>query len=405
MSQVPIPVFTAESQNWTPNPHSALPRAQILRQTGSYESLVPPTISDWSPHLPADLAADVDEATASLRDFDTHARIRLGVESPEIGPMSAILLRTESASSSQIEKLTTSARQLALAELGESGKVHANTVIGNVRAMEAALQVADVLDADAVLRMHAELTAGNPAMAEDSGRFRRELVWVGGDDAGPLNAELIAPQPARVREAVEDTLAFMRRADIPTLAKAAVAHAHFETIHPFVDGNGRTGRALAQSLLRRDGITRYFTVPLSAGLLTDTSAYFRDLTAYWRGDAASIIRRFAMAARYASSTGIRLIDELADELDASRARLAGVRRSSKAWDLLPALIRQPVVNTAYLRSAVGLTEPSAHRALATLTERGVLDERTGFSRNRVWAHTGILSILDDYADSIRRIRG
>ncbi|MGO1770522.1 MAG: Fic family protein [Microbacterium sp.] len=319
--------------------------------------------------------------------------------------MSAILLRTESASSSQIEQLTTSARQLALAELGETDKVNANTVIRNVRAMEAALRVADRLDADAVLRMHEELTADDPTTRGESGRFRRELVWVNGDDAGPLNAELIAPQHILVPEAVGDVLAFMGRVDIPSLAKTAIAHAQFETIHPFVDGNGRTGRAIAQSILRRDGITRNITVPLSAGLLTDTEAYFRDLTAYRRGDAAPIIRRFAIAARYASSTGGELVDALADELDSARGRLAGVRSSSKAWDVLPALVGQPVVNTAYLRDRIGLTEPSAHRALATLAERGVLRERTGFSRNRVWTHDGILSVLDDYADRIRRVRG
>jgi Fic family protein len=402
---VDIPPFGAQAYRWTPDQHSALPKAQILRQAGEYESLVPPRLAGWSPDLPSELAADIDEATARLRDFDNHMLIRLGVESPALGPMSAILLRTESASSSQIEKLTTSARQLALAELGESSKVNANTVVGNVRAMEAALRVADSLDAEAILRMHKELTAGDSTMIGNSGVFRREFVWVGGEDAGPLNAELIAPQHTLVPGAIDDVLAFMRRRDIPTLAKTAIAHAHFETIHPFVDGNGRTGRAVAQALLRRDGITRNVAVPLSAGLLTDTGAYFRDLTEYRRGDAAPIIRRFAIAARYASSTGIELVDDLAGELDRARDRLAGVRRNSKVWDVLPALVGQPVVNTAYLRDVLGLKELSAHRALATLTERGVLKERTGYSRNRVWSHSGILGVLDDYAEKIRRVRG
>lgn len=378
------------------------PQAQIRRQTGEYESLVPPRIAEWAPVVDAELSRDVEEATLALREFDLHTAAKLGTDSPALGPMSAILLRTESASSSQIEQLTTSARQLALAELEESVKVNANTVLRNVRAMEAALLLASRLDSPAILAMHSELLRNDFTLSDEAGRFRRELVWVGGDDAGPRGAQLIAPQPELVEDAVNDVVAFMDRDDIGTLVKTAISHAQFETIHPFVDGNGRTGRAIAQSLLRRDGITVNTTVPLSAGLLTDIPSYFDALTHYREGDAAPIIRRFCSAARFAARTGRALVDSLAHELAEARSRLSGVRSDSKAHVVLDALVGQPVVNSAYLRTHLRITEQSAHRALATLTERGVLTERTGHSRNRVWAHAGILSALDDYAERARR---
>ena len=404
VADVPVPMLPPERKRWVPDAHSMLPQAQILRQTGTYESFVPARITDWSPKIPNELATDVEEATIALREFDAHAAQRLGASITELGPMSAILLRTESAHSSQIEQLTTSARQLALEELDESGKKNSNLVMRNVRAMEAAVALSEDLSVDTILGMHRKLLEDDHLLSEEAGRFRQELVWVGGEDAGPIGAALVAPQSERVPEAVSDVVAFMNRRNIPTLTKLAIAHAQFENIHPFVDGNGRTGRAIAHSLLRKDGLTTAVTVPLSAGLLRNTERYFDALTAYRNGDAAPIIRSVTNAARFASVSGTELVDNLAAQLDESRSKLAGVRSSSKAWTILPGLIGQPVINAKYVRKKFGFNEMTTQRALATLTKRGVLRERTGHSRNRVWGHEGILNVLDAYAAGIKRVK-
>jgi len=351
----------------------------------------------------ADLAADIDDASRALGDFDTHAAVRLGSDNPAIGPMAAILLRTESASSSQIEHLTTSARQIALAEIDEGDRANAALVVGNVRAMEAAIALADRLDEQTILGMHRELLRGSHSMRGEAGRFRSELVWIGGrDSAGPRGADYIAPQHGLLPAAVADLVTFMGRGDLPALAQVAVAHAQFETIHPFADGNGRTGRALAHAMLRAKGLTRHQTVPISAGLLRDTTGYFAALGAYRDGDAAPIIRRFADATRFAAVTGRTLVDDLAARDDESAQKLAGVRSQAVAWRVLPLLVGQPVVNARYLAATLNTTERSAHRALDILVERGVLVERTGWRRNRVWQHPGILDVLDDYAEMVRR---
>ena len=147
--------------------------------------------------------------------------------------------------------------------------------------MVAALALADRLDEDAVLAMHAALLAD--VQPEIAGRWREEQVWIGGDSFGPHGAAFIPPHHDHVPALMADLVKFTRRADLPLLSQAAIAHAQFETIHPFPDGNGRTGRALIHAMLRGHGLTRNVTVPVSAGLLTDTNGYFDALTAYRDG--------------------------------------------------------------------------------------------------------------------------
>ena len=375
-------------------------RAARSRGSGPYEATLPARLAGDAPlalALPGDLAADVADAEQALAAFDAHALARLGSDSPALGPMSAILLRTESASSSQIEDLTVGARQLALAELEESRIANARAVVANVRTMEAALRLADALDLDAVLAMHAELLAGGA----DAGRLRAQLVWVGRSGRSPLGAAHIAPEAGDVPAAMEDLVGFLAREDLPILLHAALAHAQFETIHPFTDGNGRTGRALVHAMLAGKGLTST-TAPVSAGLLTDLEAYTAALTAYRAGDARPIVEEFARAARFAAVTGTRLVDDLSAQLDEDRERLAGLRRHALAWRVLPLLVGQPIVTAAHLRDVLEVPAMSAQRALAQLAEAGVLHEATGRTRNRVWQHRGLLAILDDYAEQVRR---
>lgn len=378
-------------------------RAEVERQTGPYSAAVAASIAGWTPSISSADSADVEDATRQLVSFDEHAQRVLGADNPALGPMTAILLRTESASSSQIEQLTTSAEQLALAEIDEGDKANAVTVVGNVRAMEAALQLADEISQESILAMHEALMIHQRGFAPiDAGRFRLEQVWIGAGDAGPRVAEFVAPHHDRIPGAIEDLVEFIGRQDIPVLIQVAVAHAQFETIHPFPDGNGRTGRALAQSILRNKGLVASTAVPISAGLLVDVDRYFTALGAFRGGDAGPIVREFARASRFAAVSGTKLVDDLVAQLDASRAKMQGLRADAAAWKVLPALVGQPAVNTAYLVETLGLGEMAALRAVDALTERGVLTETTGKARGRVWQHRGIFDVLDAYAADLRR---
>ncbi|MDL9978239.1 Fic family protein [Microbacterium sp. ASV49] len=401
--RIPVDPVSHETFEWKPRAPEMYSRAEVERQTGPYEASITASIANWDARLSGEDVADVEDATRQLVAFDQHAQRTLGTGSPALGPMTAILLRTESASSSQIEHLTTSAKQLALAEIDEGEKRNALTVVGNVRAMEAALALADDISEDMILAMHQALMSHQAGLEHEAGTYRREQVWIGAGNAGPRHAEFVPPHHDRIPGAIQDLIAFARRQDVSVLVQVAVTHAQFETIHPFVDGNGRTGRALAQSVLRNKGLVGSTAVPLSAGLLVDVDRYFAALGAFRDGDAGPIIREFASASRIAATTAARLVDDLVRELDESRDKMRGIRANAAAWRVLPALVGQPAVNTKYLIHTLGLGEMAALRALDALTERDVLIETTGRTRSRVWEHRGIFAVLDAYAETIRRM--
>lgn len=228
-----------------------------------------PAIAELSISVSSDGAAEAEEAAMALRAFD----VGLG---GEIAPFAAVLLRSESAASSQIENLSASARKIAEAEVNGSGTEHAEMIVGNVRAMTAALDLASTLDADAILTMHdALMSATEPEIA---GRWRTDQVWIGGratfGPGSPHDADFVPPVAARVPDAMRDLMSFARRGDLLVVPQVALMHAQFETIHPFPDGNGRTGRALMHAALRAKAVTQHVSVPISAGLLADTAGYF-----------------------------------------------------------------------------------------------------------------------------------
>jgi Fic family protein len=399
---VEIPALRYEEHYWVADNDGMASRAKLAAASGSYKSAIPAAIAELEINLPGELAADTEDAATALAKFDSYAAKTLGIASKALGPMSSILLRTESTSSSQIENLTVGARQLALAEINQSSSDNARVVVGNVRAMEAALVLANRLDENAILEMQKVLVENQRGWELYAGKYREGLVWVGRSSLSPRGASYVAPQAELIRPAMSDLISFIRREDMPIIAQAALAHAQFETIHPFADGNGRTGRAMVHAILRAKGIMQSTTAPVSAGLLRQTEEYFAALGDYRAGDAAPIIARFSEASRFAATSGMNLVDNLASQLEESKEKLSRLSTRSGAWRVLPYLVAQPVINARELIDKLGMNEMAAQRALAAMTDYGVLEERTGKQRNRVWQHSGILSVLDDYAARIRR---
>jgi Fic family protein len=382
------PALDWEEHAWTPTIPSGLVSRRVReRYIGPYRAAVVPAIAKRDITLAAALATVADEASVEIARFDAE----LGAEVASFG---ALLLRSESASSSQIENLTSGARAIALAELGQGDRSNASQIVANVRAMQAAITLADRLDADAVLAMHAALMEHD--RHHEPGRWRREQVWVGGTSFGPHQADFVAPHHEHVPRLVDDLIAFIRRDDLPALVHAALAHAQFETIHPFTDGNGRTGRALIHAMLRAKGLTRNITVPVSAGLLTDTGAYFAALTHYREGDAAEIIRLMSEASLTAITNGRRLVADLNDIRDRWH-EVISARRDAAAWRLAELLLRQPVIDAATAQRELQATSANAHRALRQLTDAGVITEFSGKQRARLWQASEVLSALDDFA--------
>lgn len=138
--------------------------------------------------------------------------------------------------------------------------------------------------------MHEALLSAQQGWGEYAGTYRTNLVWVGTDGYSPRGAAHVGPQPELIAGAMADLLEFIERDDLPVVAQCAIAHAQFETIHLFADGNGRCGRALVHAILRNKGLSRNTAPPVSAGLLRDTEDYFAALTLFREGDASPIVR-------------------------------------------------------------------------------------------------------------------
>jgi len=390
-----------ETLQWDPH-GSALPlsRAQRSAIRATYEAAIPAAIASIDVTVDAAALAAADDARAEISRFD--AELSTMLPGTEIAPLAAVLLRTESASSSQIENITARAKALALAELGVAKfGSNAKLVAANVDAMSRALELADSVTPTTILAIHDALMRGQEHA--DPGRFRTEQVWIGGSGASPHGAAFVPPHHSRVEAAMDDLCRFIARTDVPLLAQSAIAHAQFETIHPFNDGNGRTGRALVHAMLKQGGATTRATVPVSAGLLADTDSYFAALTAYREGNPSAIVARFADAAFAAIGNGRQLAQDLLDVYERWSESIT-TRRTASVWRVLPMLLSQPAVTSALVQEATGLSQPAADNVIDQLREAAILTQAAGAQRYVVWVATDVTKALDDFAERARRRR-
>ena len=389
---VRVPPVGHEPQVWDPPADFGQTRRERAARGRSYASAVPARIADLVLQLPAHLAADAEDAAAEIARFDASAEHGLGA-------VTAVLLRSESASSSQIEQISASARAIAEAELTGSGTTNAGVVVDNMRAMTDAVSAADALTADQIAGVQrALLHRHSPQLVG----WRAEPVWIGGGGSTPVTADYVAPDHRRIRAAVDDLTAFAARDDLLLLPQIAVAHAQFETIHPFADGNGRTGRALVQILLRSKGLTRTATVPISGGLLVEKDRYFAALDAFRAGDAGPIVDQLNRASLRAVQQGRRLAAQITELRDTWRQTVRA-RSDAATWKILELLPAHPVIDAETVARETGLHPNNVRRAVAPLLEAGVLVGSQHYKSHKfLYRAPEVLDLLDDYAAEVGR---
>lgn len=380
------PSVDFEEHSWV----SSIPVPQRWRSTfsGPYRAAVVPPIAVRSPVVSSGTLAVADEAAAELARFDAEM-------GSEMAPFGTILLRSESAASSRIEHLTASAKAIALAEVGDTTRRNATAIVANTAAMKAAITLAGRLDADAILEMHRVLLAGE--LPDIGGRWRDQPVWIGTSSYGPHNATFVPPHHTRVPAAIDDLVRFMRRTDMPVLQQAAVAHAQFETIHPFPDGNGRTGRAIVHCLLRGKQLTRHVTVPISGGLLVRIERYFDALGAYRDGDVEPIVERFAEASFDSVAAGRQLVETLRSIRERWSEEITS-RPQATVWQAIDIAFRHPVLDHGIVQREGEVSAMGAAAAISELVEIGALKQITTGRRNRRYAAVEVLAALDAFAE-------
>lgn len=392
-SQPSPPHGRVEQRVWRPRFDSGVARRHRVAQT--IDCFVPDPIVDWDPTLTASTAALIAEADAEVRELDRQV--------PDVQGLDALarqLLRQESAGSSRIEHLIVGQRRLARAAAGGGAKHDetAELVIGNVRAMEQAIALAAEprpLTRDDIVAIHRTLLEGTIDQPI-AGVVREEQSWIGRSSYSPAGADFIPPPHEYVEELLEDLAAFLNLDDLPVALQAAIAHAQFEAIHPFLDGNGRVGRCLIHVVYRRRGLATTVVPPISLVLATHYRLYVGGLEAYRFGDLKDWLLFF-------SGCVVKAVDrahDLAFRVEALRerwlSRLGQPRSHASSRALLDQLAAEPVLTVARAAELAGVSETAAARAIAALERAGVLTRPSQQRWGRRWEAPEVFELLEAF---------
>ena len=378
---------------------------------GVFNAFVPHPITRWSPLLDATTwqatrRAEDDAAAVCTDNADSDGAARW------------MAVRLESSASSQIEGIRVSARHLARGE-AQPERIAAKdravrAVIGNIAATEHALRLgssAAPVTVDDICSIHRALMGDDPI----AGRLRTEQNWIGTRYSTPPSAVFVPPPPQMVPELLDDVVASINETDVPAVVHAAVVHAQFEAIHPFGDGNGRTGRALMVLMLARSGLTKSSVLPISATLAqrqdphVQTLNYLCDLNAAHRVcDAASVERSEALNGwimLLAEAVGVAAI-----HLSAITREVAEIRQnwcsllkqhrtaeSNTAMDLINVLPEHPIVSVTDAADLLGANNRTARRSVQRLDDIGILTQTNDGKRNRLYEATDITNTLAEFA--------
>ena len=366
------------------------------RRACAYDAFIPDRLADLKLTLDGATAGIVSDAEGAIRDLNAH---RAGA----LAPLARLLLRTESLSSSRVEGISVDARALARAELraqvGMRVGITAREVLATVDAMQAAMDAASgecpFATAD-IVGIHRRVMARAPNR-HIAGQVRTVQNWIGGNDYNPCGADFVPPPPDHVGPLLADLNDAVNREDLPPLVQAALVHAQFEAIHPFEDGNGRTGRALLQVVLRRRGIAPSYVPPVSVILAAERDAYIDGLGEFRFGDPTRWIARFAVACARAATLAARYLDAVGDLQAEWRDLLVAAtnpRADAAAWLLIEFLPAHPVISTAGAVAATGRTKAAVHAAVAQLEDASVLIPVSASKRNRLWEASGLLDLVE-----------
>ena len=392
-------------RRWNATYAPGLPRRD--RASCDYQAYVPDPLVGRPIRLDGDVTADVADAESAIARHDTKA-VALG----DTEALARLLLRAESVASSKIEGLEIGGRRLLRAEaataLGEhTSDVTANEVLGNIRAMTWALDTVrpgDTITVEHLLEIHRRLLEST-IMHEFAGHLRDSQNWIGGSSYNPCTAEFVTPPPELVEGLLEDLCQFTNSDDLPAVVQAALAHAQFETIHPFIDGNGRVGRALIHLVLRRRGIATRTLPPISLILATWAQDYVTGLTAtrYLGTPSSSAattginqwIALFATACRRAIQDAETFEARVAQLEHQWRARLGRVRANSAADRLLRALPGAPILTVNSAADLVDRTYQATNEAIDRLLEARVLQQINIGRRNRAFEAPELIIMFTD----------
>ena len=380
-------------RTWKHDPTLYVPAS--YRRACSYDAFVPDMLATLKLSLPGDVVGLVSEAEKAISDLNRGSAARLA-------PLARFLLRTEAIGSSRIEGMQVDARDLARAEVkqdaGQRVGPDAMGILANIDAMELAVEHAageQAIDTAGLASIHRVLMAPD-ARAGTVGRVRTVQNWIGGNSYNPCGADFVPPPREEVGPLLADLSTFCNDDTLSPLVQAAIAHAQFETIHPFEDGNGRTGRALVQVILRRRQLAPSCVPPISVVLARHRERYIEGLAQFRADRADGWVAIFAEATAAAALLAARYAGRVAELQEMWREQLARdvrPRSDAAAWPIVDALPAHPVITTSVAQAATGRTRPAVAHAISQLESCGVLIPLSRSARNRSWEAAGLLDLI------------
>ena len=377
---------------------------RYVQQTTGYKAFLPAPLPPQPP-----LALDGELQTLlSTADRDIGRLDALAALLPNPDLFVALYVRHEAVLSSQIEGTQSTLEDVlafeADAQNDQTPKDVAE-VANYVRAMNHGLARLPELPLSLRLlrEIHAELMMGVRGRDKLPGEFRTSQNWIGGAGSSLANASFIPPPPHELMAALGQLEVFLHEArhSVPLLVRCALAHAQFETIHPFLDGNGRVGRLLITLMLCEDGALSRPLLYLSLYLKSRRAEYYDRLTAirqhgHWEAWVAFFLRGVSSTARAATQT--------AQDIVALRnTHRTAMARNAKALALQDHLMLQPTVSVKHVVQWLGCTPPTANKLLRDLEARGWLRELTGYGRNRLWRYQPYLDLF--HQDRVENLVG
>lgn len=369
----------------------------------SYEAYVPDEIGELDLALPAEIAETLTESDRAV--------VSLNETPPAIENLEALarqLLRAESVGSSRIEGLELSHRRLARASFAPEAArdVTAESILGNIRAMEHAVGIGGNarLTTATILEIHRILLAATRDK-HIAGVLRTEQNWIGGSPSGPRNAEFVPPPHEYVERLLGDLAAFMERDDVPAIAQAAIAHAQFETIHPFADGNGRVGRCLIHVILRRRRIATRYVPPISLVLAGNSRDYIRGLNDFRAGKIAEWCGTFAAATRTAARGAVAFAEKIGRLQDRWLEIAGGPRQGSTPRKIISLLPTHPILDVKTAQRLAGVSDEAARLTMNRLETAGVVKQVSLGKRNRAWEAQGLFDLLNEFEREMAAPRG
>ena len=369
----------------------------FIRQPTGYRAFIPRPLPPDDP--PIDLTLErsrlLSEATLALGRLDGAAQL---IPNPDL--FVEMYVNREAVHSSQIEGTQASLTDVLVFEVEGTSAYPADVVevINHVRAMNHGLaRLADLpLSLHLIREIHRELMQGSRGEHREPGEFRRSQNWIGPEGSSLANAVFVPPPPGELMEHLGRLELFMHDETCPPLIRAGLAHAQFETIHPFLDGNGRMGRLLITFMLCQEGVLNRPLLYLSYFLKRNRAEYYDRLQAVrlngrWEEWLDFFFRGVAETADEAWRTArsILSLQERHRELLQSKRSSAGTLR---VHDLL---WRRPIVTVSYLQREMHMTYAGVNGIVQRLVDLGILVESTGYRRNRRFVYSDYLDLFAD----------